>query len=556
MLTRLSVTNLAVVEKGEAVFSAGLNVLTGETGAGKSVLMNALALVCGERADSSVVREGASEAVVEAEFHLEEGAVAKRVSQVLEETGLPPLEDGDLLIRRVVGASSGGKIRVNDAAATLNTLRRLAAGLVDIHGARSNQKVLEEKFQRDSLDSFGDASKEVNGYAAAYAALSDISRRLAQLKATAEGGVGEESEMLSYQIAEIEAAALTQDDETLDERHAAAAHAGDFIENANFITESLGGDDGAVARLASLAPRFNEIARFMPEAERWAEDVRSLTVQIEELSRGVAEAALKYEDAGGELEELDRRLTLVNRLKRKYGGSVSAILEKLEAKKARLGELADIDARIASLVGEESAAREAAVAAAEKLTAKRRKAAKKLSDAVTKELRDLAFAQARFSVRLEPCSLESHGADRVTYIFEPNPGEGARPLSDIASSGETARVMLALKNVIAAHDETDLLVFDEIDANVGGETGRAVGEKMKAVSGLRQVIAITHLPQSAAYGSRHLVVSKSVALGRTRTEIHPVEGEERIREIARMLGGEKSTSVVKKHAEELLSLSR
>ncbi len=556
MLTRLSVANLAVVEKAEAVFSAGLNVLTGETGAGKSVLMGALALVSGDRADSGVVRDGASEAVVEAEFHLEEGPVARRVASVLEEAGLPPLEDGYLVVRRAVGSSSGGKIRVNDAAATLGTLRRLASGLVDIHGARSNQKVLEEKFQRETLDSFGDASRAAAAYAAAYAALADVSRRLAALRATAEGGAGEESDMLAYQIAEIEAAGLSEDDETLDERHAAAAHAGDFIENANFITEALGGDDGAVSRLASLAPRFREIARFVPEAERWAEEAQALTAGMEELSRSVADAAVKFEDASVDLEELDRRLTLVNRLKRKYGAGVTGILAKLEEKKARLAELGNLEERIADLEREEAAARAVAAAAAEKLSEKRLKAAKKLADAVTKELRDLAFAQAKFSVRVEPCALEPHGADRVTYIFEPNPGEGARPLADIASSGETARVMLALKNVIAAHDETDLLVFDEIDANVGGETGRAVGEKMKAVSALRQVIAITHLPQSAAYASRHLVVAKTVADGRTRTAIRPVEGEERIREIARMLGGEKSTSVVKKHAEELISLSR
>lgn len=545
-----------MVEKAEAEFSPGLNVLTGETGAGKSVLMGALGLVTGARADASAVRDGASEALVEAEFRIENACVAKAVEDILDEAGLPPLEDGGLVIRRTLGGASGGKIRVNDAAATLSTLRRLAVRLVDIHGARSNQKILEEKFQRETLDSFAGASGAAQAYALAYAALCDARRRLGELKDLVEGGVGEESESLRYQISEIEAASLCEDDETLAERHAAAAHAGDFIESANFITEALGGDGGAAAILASLAPRFREMARFLPEAEDWSDEARSLTAGIEELSRGVAGAAVRFEGAGDDLEELDRRLTLVNRLRRKYGADIAGILLKLESKKARLEELENLDARIAELEAEEKDLFAAAVAAAATLTAKRAKAAKRLGAEVTGELHDLAFAGARFSVCLEPCALEPHGADSVVYVFGPNPGEKERPLADIASSGEIARVMLALKNVLASHDETDLLVFDEIDANVGGETGKAVGEKMKAVAAHRQVIAITHLPQSAVYGSRHLVVEKSVALGRTRTVIYPVEGEERVREIARMLGGEKSTSVVKKHAEEMLSLSR
>jgi DNA repair protein RecN (Recombination protein N) len=556
MLRRLSVTNLAVVEKAEAEFSNALNVLTGETGAGKSVLMGALALVAGDRADSSIVRDGAHEAVVEAEFYLDKIDIREYVDGVLEEAGLPLTEEGVLVVRRSVSAASGGKIRVNDASATLNTLRRLAARLVDIHGARSNQRIYEEKFQRETLDSFASVEKQLNEYRLVYDAMGEVMRRLAELKAVGEGGVGEEIETLKYQIAEIEAAGLGEDDETLKERHAAAAHAGDFIESANFITESLGGDDGALGRLASTISHFKQISRFVPAAEEWEREVESFISGIEDLSRNIAGEAMKFDCANEDLEELDKRLTLVNKLKRKYGSSVSEILAKLEQKKSRLEELENIDVRINELEKELKTVRKSAVEAASRITAKRLKAARALAQTVTRELRDLSFREAEFSVVLEPQELTASGGDKVVYHFMPNPGEKARPLADIASSGETARVMLALKNVIAVHDNTDLLVFDEIDANVGGETGKAVGEKMKSVADYRQVIAITHLPQSAVYGRRHLVVEKTVDGGRTKTKIYPVEGDERVREIARMLGGEKLTSVVKKHAEELLSLSR
>jgi DNA repair protein RecN (Recombination protein N) len=249
-------------------------------------------------------------------------------------------------------------------------------------------------------------------------------------------------------------------------------------------------------------------------------------------------------------------LTVVNKLKRKYGGAVAEILDVLAAKRARLAELEDRDAIIVQLEAKLADSKKVLSKLADKLTKARTAAAEKLARAVTKELRDLGFLQAKFSVRIEPISPASHGADKIDYMFEPNPGESARTLAQIASSGETARVMLAVKSVLAAHDSSATLVFDEIDANIGGEVGEIVGMKMRAVAKHRQVIAITHLPQSAVFGNRHLVVAKSVADGRTRTKISEVEGSARVSEIARMLGGEKLTSVVKKHAEELLSIPR
>jgi DNA repair protein RecN (Recombination protein N) len=277
---------------------------------------------------------------------------------------------------------------------------------------------------------------------------------------------------------------------------------------------------------------------------------------MQELSRSVADAASRTDMGDESLEELDRRLTAVNRLKRKYGADIAGILELAETKRRRIDELEHRAERIAELEKELAAALPAVEAAGKALRSARTRAGEALAAAVTSELRDLGFLKAGFSVAVEPAPASADGCDSVSFMFAPNPGEAARPLADIASSGETARVMLSLKGVLAAADPVDVLVFDEIDANIGGETGRAVGEKMRRAAAHHQVIAITHLPQSAVYGDRHLVVGKSVEGGRTKVWISRAEGEIRISEIARMLGGEELTSVVRKHAEELLQLSR
>ena len=553
MLRRLSVSNLAIVERVDAEFAPGLNVLTGETGAGKSVLMGALELVLGGRSDPAAVREGAREACVEAEFAFpaRKTDAGEAVASVLEETGLPPCEDGTLLVRRTVGGS-GGRVWINDGASTVGTLRRLGKVLVDIHGPRANQNILEERFQREVLDRFG--SVDLSAYAAAYARLRDLRAELAALDA--DGGE-DELDVLRYQVNELEEAGLSDGDETIAERHAAAAHAAEIVGNANAITEALGGDGSVAEILVRLQPRFREIARHLPAAEDWARQAEDLTVRAQELSRTVADAASALDLGEEDLDELDRRLTQVNGLKRKYRvAQVAELLSLLDGKKARLDGLEHRDERRAELKAAIAAAEAEVGTAGAQVTRRRKTAGTRLGKAVTKELHDLGFLQASFAVAVEPAEPEPHGCDRVTYVFGPNPGEPARPLADIASSGEMARVMLALKGVLAEHDSTDVLVFDEIDANIGGEVGSVVGTKMKAVARHRQVIAITHLPQCAAHGDRHLVVSKAVSGGRTRTGISEVTGDSRVEEIARMLGGEKKTGVVRRHAEELLGISR
>ena len=558
MLKRLTVSNLAVVEKAEAEFCPGLNVITGETGAGKSVLMGALDLVLGGRADASVVRDGAKEAEVEAVFEL----------------GLERKVGGGetcVTVRRTVTAQGRSRAWIDDESVTVAELKELGAQLVDIHGPTANQRLAEEDFQRKALDAFGGVDLAARGrkegaksYAELFAWLAELRTQISDLKSS---GGEDELDMLRFQVNELESAELTEDDETLSERHAAAAHAEELVENANAVTEALGGDQSAAEILVALHPRFREMAKHLPAAEAWAAEAEDLTVRIQELSRTVADAASKLDVGEEDLEELDARLTLINRLLRKYekgignqGSGVGGLLELLEAKKAKLDALEHCEERVAELEAKIAVADKAVRTAGAELTKKRRAAAEKLSKAVTAELKDLGFLQAKFFVALEPIEPEAHGMDRVVYMFEPNPGEAARPLAAIASSGEIARVMLALKTCTSQTSQTfqtsQTLVFDEIDANIGGEVGKIVGEKMRMVAKSHQVIAITHLPQSAVCGERHLVVSKAVAGGRTKTRISEVDGEDRVAEIARMLGGEKLTSVVKRHAEELLQLSR
>ena len=558
MLKRLTVSNLAVVEKAEAEFCPGLNVITGETGAGKSVLMGALDLVLGGRADASVVRDGAKEAEVEAVFEL----------------GLERKVGGGetcVTVRRTVTAQGRSRAWIDDESVTVAELKELGAQLVDIHGPTANQRLAEEDFQRKALDAFGGVDLAARGrkegaksYAELFAWLAELRTQISDLKSS---GGEDELDMLRFQVNELESAELTEDDETLSERHAAAAHAEEIVENANAVTEALGGDQSAAEILVALHPRFREMAKHLPAAEAWAAEAEDLTVRIQELSRTVADAASKLDVGEEDLEELDARLTLINRLLRKYekgignqGSGVGGLLELLEAKKAKLDALEHCEERVAELEAKIAVADKAVRTAGAELTKKRRAAAEKLAKAVTAELKDLGFLQAKFSVALEPIEPEAHGMDRVVYMFEPNPGEAARPLAAIASSGEIARVMLALKTCTSQTSQTfqtsQTLVFDEIDANIGGEVGKIVGEKMRMVAKSHQVIAITHLPQSAVCGERHLVVSKAVAGGRTKTRISEVDGEDRVAEIARMLGGVKLTSVVKRHAEELLQLSR
>ena len=555
MLSRLTVSNLAIVESATIEFDRALNIITGETGSGKSVLMGALGLALGARADASSVRAGAREGRVTAEFELEDSGVRQAVDALLDEQGLPPCEEGVLLVRRAISASGGGRVWVNDAATTVQTLRAFGRLLVDVHGPNDHQSLLDEAFQRRLLDSHGKV--KLAGYAAAWQKLAGLRAELARLQGDATDVAGE-CDRLRYVVGEIDAAQLTEEDETeLPARHAAAAHAAEIVESANGAARALSGEDDASAASALVVAgrHLAEMARYHEPAAGWREELEEIATRVQELSRAVDDSVSRLETDPDELQALDDRLTLVQRLKRKYAPTVAEILALREKDAARLAELEGREERLRGLSGEIAAAEQAVEKAARALSAARRKAATKLAAAVTKELRGLGFLKASFGVDIVARAPDASGCDAVDFRFEPNPGEPARSLAAIASTGEIARVMLAVKTVTAEHDAIPVLVFDEIDSNIGGETGRAVGERLRAVARHHQVIAITHLAQSAVYGARHFAVSKTVSGGRTRSAIQEIEGEERVAEIARMLGGARLTSVVEQHARELLELA-
>ena len=555
MLSRLTVSNLAIVESATIEFDRALNIITGETGSGKSVLMGALGLALGARADASSVRDGAREARVTAEFELADSGVRQAVDALLDEQGLPPCEEGVLLVRRAISASGGGRVWVNDAATTVQTLRAFGRLLVDVHGPNDHQSLLDEAFQRRLLDSHGKV--KLAGYTAAWQKLAGLRAELARLQGDATDVAGE-CDRLRYVVGEIDAAQLTEEDETeLPARHAAAAHAAEIVESANGAVAALSGEDDASAASALVAAGryLAEMARYHEPAAGWRAELEEIATRVQELSRTVDDSVSRLETDPDELQALDDRLTLVQRLKRKYAPTVAEILALREKDAARLAELEGREERLRGLSGEIAAAEQAVEKAGRELSAARRKAATKLAAAVTKELRGLGFLKASFGVDIATRAPDASGCDAVDFRFEPNPGEPARSLAAIASTGEIARVMLAVKTVTAEHDAIPVLVFDEIDSNIGGETGRAVGERLRAVARHHQVIAITHLAQSAVYGARHFAVSKTVSGGRTRSVIQEIAGEARISEIARMLGGAHLTSVVEQHARELLELA-
>ena len=555
MLTLLRVKNLALVEEASVPFEPGLNVVTGETGAGKSILIGALYLLLGERADTSAVRAGESQCVVEATFRLEN---PKSINAILEESGLEPCEDGQLILRRTVKAAGGGQAFVNDAPVTLPLLKRLGAGLVDLHGPHDHQSLFQPASQLDILDAYARAEKDRAPYAAAFGKWQALLARREDL-ARDVGDLAAQIDLLAYRVKEIEEAGPVEgEEEKVRDEQQTAGHAQRILELGQQVVQAATEDENAA--LSALAPArkaLEELARLMPAAKDWPEELRVHTDAIAALSGAIQRELSTIDADPARLEWLDQRLATYDKLKRKYGGTVAEILATLETSKARLKDLQSRDQQKAAVQKEIAAVETELQALGLVLRKRRAAAAEKLAPAITAELRALGFEHGAFGIQLLPAEAPTAaGLDRAEYGFAPNVGEPMRPLRAIASSGEISRVMLAIKVVLAEADRIPLLVFDEIDANVGGETAHAVGRKLAEAARRRQVIAITHLPPVAACGAHHHAVRKSVQDGRTHTSVVPLDPAARVEELARMLGGRESTSVALRHAAELLEAAR
>lgn len=551
MLQTLRVRNLALVEDITVEFGPGLNVITGETGAGKSVIIGALGLLLGERADKTLIRAGADQCVAEAVFRLEDTQV---LDGLLEDVGLPRCEDGALVVRRTISAGGGGRNLVNDGAATIQVLKRIGEMLVDMHGPYDHQSLFHADFQLEILDAFGGLRAARRQYEAHYHNWRALQMQRQEIGGASDEEVFRQVELLSFQKKEIEDAAPVEgEEEAVIKEQTTVANAQRILELANTIRDALmEGDQSVFPCMAVAQKALGEMAPLLEEAETWRQEIRALAMQVQDLSKSIDRVVSHVEGDPRRLEWLEERMATYHRLKRKYGATIPQILEHLAVVRRRLAELENRGQRLAEVDAEIVREKRQMELKAAVLGKARRQAASKLEKAITAELRDLGFLHGCFSIQIEACDAGPLGMDKVEFLFAPNAGEPSRSLRAIASSGEISRVMLAVKSVLASHDRIPVLVFDEIDANVGGGMGTAIGRKLENVGKLHQVLCITHLPQVAMCGSSHYAVVKELVVDRTRTRIVPLEGEQRVEEIARMLGGRNLTSVTLKHAREML----
>jgi len=551
MLQSLRVRNLALVEDITVEFQPGLNVITGETGAGKSVIIGALGLLLGERADKSLIRSGTDQCAAEAVFQLND---SESVDAILDEAGLPPCEEGQLLIRRTLLSSGAGKNFINDSSTTTQILKRVGEHLVDMHGPYDHQSLLNPEFQMDILDAFGHVWDVRGAYEKLYSEFRGLQLQRRELEGADEQDVARQIDLLAFQVKEIEDVAPVEgEDESLAQEQVQVANAQRILELAGGIQSSLvEGDSSAFNGLAFAQKGLGELAGLINAAAEWKEQARVITVQVQDLAETVERHVRNIEGDPARLQWLEDRMAHYHRLKHKYGATVTDILSHLEKAKARLRDLESRGERLGDLDSRIAAVLDKVTQAGGKLGKARRQAATKLAGTITEELHDLGFAHGAFAVELQQADPGPSGMDQIEFAFAPNVGEPERPLRAIASSGEISRVMLAVKAVLADHDSIPVLVFDEIDANVGGAMGTAIGTKLDTVGRHHQVLCITHLPQVAVFGKTHFAVAKEVVNGRTRTLISRLEKDERVEEVARMLGGRDLTSVTLKHAREML----
>lgn len=542
VLALLRIKNLALVEELEWPISPGFVAVTGETGAGKSIIIGALQLLLGERADKSVIRTGADLCTVEAVFA---GKELQRLNPMLIQAGIEQ-NDEELIIKRSFSTTGGTRQFINGSPTTLSVLKNLGDQLVDLHGPHDHQSLLSAETQLNLLDSFARSEAQLTEYRKYYRQLQILLAEHAALN-TAETAREQELELLRHQTAEIAAANLVPgEEEEIENRYKLASSSKRLIELASTIAHKLSeADDSILSQLAETQRLLRDLEKIDSSIAQFSSAHAASVVELSEIARALSTYAEKLDLDPQQLASLEQRVSLFETLKRKYGGSIGDVIAFGRRAAERLQRIAGRDAELERLAKEMEDVRARMNHAGEALRKLRQKAAPKLSQNIRHNLRDLGFRQSEFEVRMGALN-EAHpsGFDTVELLFSPNPGEPLKQLRAIASSGEISRLMLAIKSALAEHDEIPLLVFDEIDTNVGGEIARAVGAKMQALGRDHQLICITHLPQVAATASSHFVVTKDVSRGRTFSSLREVTGKRRQEELARMLGG-KSESALK-----------
>ncbi|MEN8862482.1 MAG: DNA repair protein RecN [Lentimonas sp.] len=551
MLQYLKIKDLALLDQVTLEFESGFTAVTGETGAGKSVLLGALGLLAGARTDKTLIRQRTDAVEVEAALYFKE---VIEIDALLESTGLPQCDDGVLLLQRSIHKTKMPRIQVNGSMATLTQLQNLGESWIDFHGPGEPQKLFQEKRQLQMLDIYAGSEKALAEYSAAYLTWRAALQEITDLE-SGERLDADEIDFVQKQLNKIDAADVSEASiESLELDYTRMSSAQELESLASSCADGISSDAGLSQQLSELVSNFETLAELDPDSESLLERVRSLLIELQDVGDEVGRLAGDFDFDPEAIEAISERIDLWQELRRKYGGSVEAVLFKRDELAQKLAVQGDVEGVLAKMRAAAAKQELALRKLAKKLTAERVKSAAVLSSKAADLLKALGFKKARLEIEVvKQKALCETGDSSCRFLFAPNAGQSLLPLNKIASSGETARVMLALKTVLAEADATPLLVFDEVDANVGGEVGRAVGAELARLSGKHQVLCVTHLPQVASLAQNHFVVTKSQDDDSTNVSISPIHEsrESRLEELARMLGDRKSASALA-HAEELL----
>ena len=552
MLQTLTIRNLALLEEVSLEFEAGLSVVTGETGAGKSILLGALSLLAGERVDKTVIRQGADACEVEASLWF---ADAARIDALLTTLDLPACEDGVLLLKRSLARTRAPKISVNGSMTTLGALQQLGEGWIDFHGPSEPRRLLKPNCQLELLDLYAQNQTARLAYQETYHAWRAAQTRRQKL-VKQDRLSPDQIDFMSNQLRRLDAVDLEEDAiATLERDFTRVSQAQELTELAQNLEDGLNGDEGIASRISPLLRAAGELGELDEAGKELAERLQAVAIELGDLATEYAGLAGQFSFEPEEVESLHQRMNAWLEMKRKYGSDLAAVREARESLRSQLDGQGDLEGQLHQLDKQIAGLEKEARTQAAKLRGQREKAALALAKVAGKAIAQLGFKKADFQIKVSKVDeLSPDGDSAVEFVFSPNVGEAPLPLNRIASSGELARVMLALKSVLADLDDVAVLVFDEVDANVGGEIGKVVGAQMAAIGRGHQVLCVTHLPQVAAQGAAHFVVDKDQSRDRVVVTIKPIQGQrtERVSELARMLGDRHAASA-RAHAEELLA---
>lgn len=547
MLTSLKIENVAIIESAAIEFGCGLNVLTGETGAGKSIVIDSINAILGERTSRDIIRTGAQNAKVYAVFE----DVNAKVRNFLDENGID-CEDGVLIINRTLSREGKNVCRLNGAPVTVSMLREIGSELIDIHGQHDNQALLSPEKHCGFVDSFAGNAEIIADYREKYGRLCEVRSKLKKLT-TDESSKSQRIDFLTYQIDELEKAEITPGErDELKARKTLINNSQKVIESLNVAYEALKADGAGIDMITDAESEISDASAYIEALGEASEKITDIRYELEDIAETVRDAMSEVDFDQSELEEIDERLDLLYRLSKKYGNTEEEMLEYLEKAKTELDNIAFSEEKVKELQKQEKEALAETEAAAKKLTESRKTAGEKLSEAICSELEFLDMPNVRFVVKCDDIGLTENGKDEIEFLISANVGEEPKPLAKIASGGELSRIMLAIKNVLAEADGVDTMIFDEIDTGVSGRAAQKIAMKLRSASKGRQVICVTHLAQIAAQGDVHLYISKSISDGKTYTNIKSLIEEDRVAEIARIMGGMEITKLQLESAREML----